>query len=68
MNRQTQTLGGIKKQEKALKGKSKRKMNKKRGDIVFPANGKNEMNKLMNQAPISVFFVDNAKCQMSKDS
>ena len=61
MNRQTQTLGGIKKQEKSLKTKSKRKINKKRGDVGFPANGKNELNKLTNQAPISVFFLANTK-------
>ena len=41
-NRQTQTLGGIKKQKKALMGKAKRRVNREKGKAGIPAKKKSK--------------------------
>ena len=60
-NRQNLTLGGIMKQKKALKRKSRRKMNKEMGKAGVPAKRKSNEEKVMMEPPISVLFVDNTK-------
>ena len=59
--RRTITLGGQKKQEMSLKRKLKRKINLGRGKVGFPPARKSKKDKVMNEAPISVLFIDNTK-------
>ena len=60
-NRQTQTLGGIKKQEIALKRRAKRKVNRERGKAGIPAKKKSKEDKVMLEPPVSVMFVENTR-------
>ena len=61
-NRQVQTLGGIKKQARALKRKLKKELNKKMGLAGFPASSKSKRKETIRKAsPISVLFMDNTK-------
>ena len=57
--RQTQTLGGKKKQEKSLKRKIKRKVNIGRGKAGCPSKTMEVGSNVENETPISVMFVDN---------
>ena len=61
-NRQVQTLGGIKKQARALMRKLKKELNKKMGLAGFPASSKSKRKETIRKAsPISVLFMDNTK-------
>ena len=61
LNREIVTLGGLKKQETAMKRKCKRKMNQLRGKAGFPASRKADNIKPLQDTPVSVVFVDNTK-------
>ena len=61
LNREILTLGGLKKQETAMKRKCKRKMNQLRGKAGPPASGKANHIKPLQDTPVSVVFVDNTK-------
>ena len=60
-NRQTVTLEGVKKMDKSLKRRTKRKMNRDLGKAGIPARKKSRMEKVMQEPPISVMFIDNTK-------
>ena len=60
-NRQTVTLGGVKRQEKSESRRTKRQINRDLGKARFPANRKSRADKLMMEPPVSVLFVDNTK-------
>jgi hypothetical protein len=49
------------KQKKALKRKSRRKLNRDMGKAGVPAKKKSNAEKVMMEPPISVLFVDNTK-------
>ena len=58
-NREIVTLGGLKKQEAALRRKLKRKMNQQRGMAGFPAARKDRVTTPLQDSPISVIFINN---------
>ena len=53
-NRQTVTLGGIKRQEKSQRRRTKRKMNKDLGKAGFAASRKSRADMVMMEPPVSV--------------
>ena len=60
-NRQTVTLGGVKRQEKSQRRRTKRQMNRDLGKAGIQAKRKSRADKVMMEPPVSVLFVDNTK-------
>ena len=60
-NRQTVNLGGEKKMEKSLRRRTRRKMNRDLGKAAITAKRKSIIDKVMQEPPISVLFIDNTK-------
>ena len=63
-DRQSVTLGGIKRQKKSQKRRTKRQMNKDMGKAGIPASRKSRADKMMMEPPVSVLFVDNTRAGM----
>ena len=63
-DRQSVTLGGIRKQEKSQRRRTLRPMNKELGKSGIPACKKSKADKMMMEPPVSVLFVDNTKAGM----